>query len=47
MVLKSEVKSLGIEKGMLLFMVMCVIEFIDGKFIEYCESKCRIDYYYY
>lgn len=46
-VLKSDVKSLNIEKGIFLFLVIWVIELIDGIFIEYCESKCCIDYYYY
>lgn len=44
---KSDAKSLGIEKGMPLLMVTRVTESIDGKLIEYRESKCRTDHYHY
>ena len=44
---KSDAKSLGIEKGTPLLLVTRVTESIDGKLIEYRESKCRTDHYHY
>lgn len=44
---KSDAKSLGVEKGSPLLLVTRVTESIDGKLIEYRESKCRTDHYHY
>ena len=37
----------NIEKGTPLLLVTRVTESIDGKLIEYRESKCRTDHYHY
>ncbi|RDV28934.1 GntR family transcriptional regulator [Alteromonas aestuariivivens] len=44
---KSDAKNLGVEKGAPLLLVTRVTESIDGKLIEYRESKCRTDHYHY
>ncbi|MBU3021187.1 GntR family transcriptional regulator [Aestuariibacter sp. A3R04] len=44
---KSDAKSLGVEKGAPLLLVTRITESIDGKLIEYRESKCRTDHYHY
>lgn len=44
---KTDAKSLGVEKGSPLLLVTRVTESIDGKLIEYRESKCRTDHYHY
>lgn len=44
---KSDAKNLNVEKGAPLLLVTRVTESIDGKLIEYRESKCRTDHYHY
>ena len=43
----EEAKLLGIEPGQALLLVTRTTESIDGKLIEYRESKCRSDHYHY
>lgn len=42
-----DAKALNVEKGSPLLLVTRVTESIDGKLIEYRESKCRTDNYHY
>ena len=43
----QDARLLGIEEGTPLLLVTRVTESIDGKLIEYRESKCRSDHYHY
>jgi GntR family transcriptional regulator len=44
---EDDAKLLQIESGTALLLVTRVTESIDGKLIEYRESKCRSDHYHY
>ena len=44
---QTDADALHIEKGTPLLFVTRVTESIDGKLIEYRESKCRTDHYHY
>lgn len=44
---QEDARLLGIEPGQALLLVTRVTESIDGKLIEYRESKCRSDHYHY
>jgi GntR family transcriptional regulator len=43
----NDAKLLQIKAGEPLLLVTRVTESIDGKLIEYRESKCRSDHYHY